>query len=289
MSYTREQVQILFDILNKIEWFDKEEEFAPLSNLLFDDCKTDSERDLVIDLIKRTRYLKRDEFDKILDDFVKDITNKFESENTILVVTAIDSNIDSSQLILYEMKARFKKFGWDKIDGLSNLSKIGSKAFDPNNKNMLLKKNIIIVDEFIGSGKTMIDRIKYIEERFKEKKVTEGYKIYIYSIAGTEKGLYNLIDNSINYRCEIELSQGISDHYKDGDKEVKIVEMKYLESLLSDVDGDCKLEESSLGYGETETLYKRERGNSPNNVFPIFWWGYYKDYTKRETLMERMC
>jgi len=225
-----------------------------------------------------------------LESFVKEITIRFKQEDTLVVATAIDSSIDSSHTVLYEMKPKFKEYGWNNLDSLSNLSKIGSKAFDTTDKNKLIKKNIVIVDEFIGSGQTMINRVKYIRDRFSEKEVRrEDYDIFIYAVAGTLDGLLVLLDNSIEFTCEIELEKGISSLYKDSQQELKIAEMKRLESLLSENDGQCELSKMNFGYGGTETLFKREHGNTPNNVFPIFWWSYYADKRERNTLMTRMC
>ena len=63
--------------------------------------------------------------------------------------------------------------------------------------------------------------------------------------------------------------------------------MKNLEiRLLADKISDNNM--PSLGYGEIEALYKRENGNTPNNVFPIFWWPRDKNELKRSTIMTRV-
>jgi len=290
MNLTKEQTHILFNIRNEIEWFNESSSEA-FHTLYIEDCKTDSQKDLILDLIRGTTYLNSNQYHDILESFVKEITIRFKQEDTLVVATAIDSSIDSSHTVLYEMKPKFKEYGWNNLDSLSNLSKIGSKAFDTTDKNKLIKKNIVIVDEFIGSGQTMINRVKYIRDRFSEKKVRrEDYDIFIYAIAGTVNGLYSLMeDDSITLIWEIELEQGISAIYTGIDKEKKIKDMECLESLLSANDGKCELAKMNFGYGGTETLYTRENGNTPNNVFPIFWWSYYANKSKRKTLMTRMC
>jgi len=280
MNLTKEQTHILFNIQNEIEWFNESSSEA-FHTLYIEDCQTDSERNLIIDLIRRIKYLDNKKYHKILEKFVKDITSKYKSEETIITVTAMDSEIDSSQFILYEMKSKFKDYGWSSLNTLSNLSKVGKKASD--------KKNIIIVDEFVGTGQTMKNKIEHIKRQFNEKEIND-YNIHIYTIAGTLNGLYSLMeDDSVKLTWEIELEQGISEKYTGIDKDLKIKDMERLESLLSEKDGKCELIKMNLGYGGTETLYTRENGNTPNNVFPIFWWSYYANKSKRKTLMTRMC
>lgn len=43
----------------------------------------------------------------------------------------------------------------------------------------------------------------------------------------------------------------------------------------------------SLGYGELQVALSIESKNTPNNVFPIFWWKYYSNYTVRDVLLHR--
>jgi len=109
-------------------------------------------------------------------------------------------------------------------------------------------------------------------------------KIKIFSIAASSMGYKYIKDNGINCSVEKILKRGISD-YEDNYKD-KIIEMKKIESAFSaSYDG---VNIPSLGYGEVEALYGRERGNVPNNVFPIFWWTKYKNNSIRKTLLIRL-
>ena len=47
------------------------------------------------------------------------------------------------------------------------------------------------------------------------------------------------------------------------------------------------LELPSLGDGEAEALYYMKYGNTPNSVFPVFWWPFLADGTERTTLLDR--
>ncbi|NOR55230.1 MAG: hypothetical protein GQ531_03385 [Sulfurovum sp.] len=279
MDLTREQTHTLFTIQNKIEWFNESSAEA-FHTLYIEDCENNSERDLIIDLINRITYLDNKRYHKILEGFVKDIIDKYNNDETIIYSTSMDETPDSSQGLLYDMKVKFAECGWDTMNGQNRMSKVL--------KSSRTKKNILIVDEFIGSGQTMINRVDTVKSELAKENI-QDYNIHIYAVAGSQEGLYRLMENSIDFTCEIELSKGISDIYKNEEITLKINEMKRLESLLSEENGKCELSRMHLGYSRTEALFKRENGNTPNNVFPIFWWKYYANNSKRKTLMTRMC
>jgi len=130
----------------------------------------------------------------------------------------------------------------------------------------------------------MLNRVNKLKRDLLDKKINE-YSIRIYSIAACETGSQVLKKEGIELFCNIILPKGISDHYKEN-KEEKIDLMRRLESLLlPEYEGKPM---PSMGYGGVEALYAREDGNTPNSVFPVFWWPYYADENKRPTILIRL-
>ena len=43
----------------------------------------------------------------------------------------------------------------------------------------------------------------------------------------------------------------------------------------------------SLGYGGAQVAISIEDMNTPNNVFPIFWWQYSSDHKERDVILVR--
>ncbi|BDS18792.1 hypothetical protein KAM546c_00530 [Enterobacter roggenkampii] len=145
-------------------------------------------------------------------------------------------------------------------------------------------KDIILVDEFVGSGKTVIDRVKTIKTQFKNDNI-DDFTIQVKVLASTKQGLLKIREQGIKITSQLVLNRGISDYYSSPIAEEKIDRMLELEKILSaEYNGR---ERPSLGYGKAEALYYRENTNLPNSVFPIFWWAEYLNKKERETLLFR--
>lgn len=61
--------------------------------------------------------------------------------------------------------------------------------------------------------------------------------------------------------------------------------MYKLEDKLSKVYEGRKL--PRLGFSRAESLYSREGGNTPNNVFPVFWWPFLETRKQRKVMFIR--
>lgn len=270
------------DLYRSLDWLNSTHDGA-IEQLLFDECPSQKHRDLVIDLLQRLKFLTTNDFRRQISEFAKTLV---ESENlspndTIISAMAIGSEPDGSESILQTLKHDFAKLG---VTGIT-LSNRATSCHEFSKKSEYKLNKIILIDDFLGSGKTALGRISEIMRQFKGKPITP--KIMVRTIFASTAGINKLAEAGVDFKYIHELKRSISDYYPPDVVPQNISTMLDIESCLSRVDGDHKMDECSMGYGGTEMLIAIEDTNIPNSVFPIFWWPKAKDDQSRRTLFFR--
>lgn len=206
--------------------------------------------------------------------------NEIEGEHTAICVMRMksDPEADSSQAVINELKMAMTMAG-----GFKHTH--SAVCFEEIERLYRRKgyRHFIVVDDFIGSGKTVAARYRY----FLKLSLT-GATISFYFLAGMAKGLSYCKNNNIPVHCCKIMCKGINGHYLGEDLLKRIRSMRYMESLLGDKSGNAQLKDNSFGYGQAEALYCRQFRNIPNSVFPIFWWKMNKDGSKRQSVFTRI-
>ncbi len=157
----------------------------------------------------------------------------------------------------------------------------------------------MLIDQFIGTGDTMANKARYVDDRAREVeqllKIKVELNLYIFSVAAMAFAREQLEAFGATYERgkfmydpDIELAKGISEKFAAEDVPDKIDLMKNLEAQLDRDPALYNMEEfPSLGYGESEALFAIAKENVPNSVFPIFWWRYLNSGNSRKTLFTR--
>lgn len=275
----KEQFRVIFHLSQNQPWLmDRYEE---LENLLWNECDSEDKRNLVIDLIDRFEYLSSQRYAELIDELAESVTTDPElvEAETQLVALAADSGADSSQYVLYNLKTALEKLGWRKYKQVNQFS----KSFREYKKNNSLKR-IVLIDEFVGSGQTVVSRVDEIRRVYQQNGV-DDLKICVKVVAATEEGISRIRGEGIDIDSLISLKKGISGEYEYEVARSKIELMCLIENKLYPYCNEEPL--PSLGYGQVEALYCRDGGNVPNSVFPIFWWPFSRDGNERPVLLTR--
>ena len=273
---TRKELNEIFILYSNQPWLmDRENSFIELFLL----CGSIEEKQLVFELLNEFHFLEEKTLDVFLTSIADFIINEsgFEENKTQITALTFNEEADSSQKFLDYIKMYLHKQGWNKFKTVNSF-KASIEYFGKGRTQMLF------IDEFIGSGKTMLGRLRYLKEKLKQ-----DVDLKICFIAGIDLAIKKIEDLGYEVFCPLRLPRGISDIYVDDELELKIELMLSLEKKLAQKINEKEFSNYSFGYGKAEALYSLEgqRGNTPNSVFPIFWWPRLLDGKSRNTLLNR--
>jgi len=233
--------------------------------------------ELVFDLLNRYTYLARDSYDEAIECIANYIISDFDIDKTLLCATTADHKKDSAQAVLYDLVTAMGLFGYNKI--------LSANRYDRAQKFAGQIDDIILVDEFLGTGRSIIGRIKSISRVFSDKHIRVP-RIHAVVIAGMEFGLRRVSPYASNVHAYLALKPGLRGFSSGASLSSAYASMDSFEGALAPSVYGYAL--PRLGDGECEALYGRDRGNCPNSVLPIFWWPKSKNGQNRSTPFSRV-
>lgn len=256
------------------EWLEEESEaLIELWNL----CEFNSEQELICNLLTRFKYVDSKELKKAGVQVADHIINSWglTSKGTRIVAVSDNREADGSQMFIQSLKNKFVENKWQEYNFINNIG---------DGKRLTRKNyNIILLDDFIGTGETIERRVNWFKNEISGK---ENVTIRVVCLAAMDIARQKLDELKLEYYSPIWLKRGISDHFKGSDLKSAITDMKRLESEFEPVYNGQRL--PSFGFKKSEALFTIEAFNAPNNVFPIFWWPVLKRYIFRKTLLKRL-
>jgi hypothetical protein len=139
--------------------------------------------------------------------------------------------------------------------------------------------NVVLVDDFIGSGRKVSGKIKWIRARAARK-----VRVYVTAFVAHEAA-FDVVDPMVDgFHAHEYMAKGISDHYREPAERQAFVEaMKRVEGRFGSIG-----KKYSLGFEQTESTYFQLQWNAPNNVFPVFWETSHRQDEKFEPILARM-
>lgn len=129
------------------------------------------------------------------------------------------------------------------------------------------KSLFILVDDFVGTGKTALDSVDDILAR---NPAVKG-RIVVMCVVAMSQGIEALKAEGIPVFASHIMRRGISDHYSGDALGRNVGLMTEMESLLN-------INSCNFGYGRSEALVCLKR--CPNNTFPIYWHGNRSPYPR---------
>ena len=248
-------------------------------------CEHSTERNLIYELLLNFLCLDLKKINKYCKDISKHVCDEWciNGESTKIVALCDEKSPDGSQFFIHALKNKFAdRNNWTEKNFQNNLSTIGQASY-----RLKAGQNLILIDDFIGTGNKVKKRIKWLKLKIEEKNKCD-IKIFLVSLACMQ-GALNVIESlEIEFFAPVILKKGISDYYEGETLKNNINNMRNLESKLYPKYKNLRLSNFNFGYGKAESLFAIEGVNVPNNVFPIFWWPLLMEEIKRNTILKRI-
>lgn len=260
------KLDILGEVFQKHHWTidnDKQKSYFNKYVRMLESMSED-EQNMMLELTDNFLHIKLREYFDILVDIVRKVIVENPLTTQYYVLPALTKEdvgkVAKSSIHLLYM------FTGEELENSIDDSNVHFQIVKDNDK-LLAKgirdnEKILIVDDFIGSGKT-------IEESFEVHNIKDGgFKIedvIVLSLVVHEKGLAHLKDMGIHQIFySILINRGISDKYMGEKRDEYVKLMNQIEARIPNLE-----EENRFGYCQCEALLHMHR--VPNNTFPIYW------------------
>jgi hypothetical protein len=282
MSLTPEKIIELESLFIEKNWkIEKEEEkFASVFNRF---CKRlgiydEEKQNLILELTADFLNVPLNDLYEYFINSIKKIEN-LKSYSAIIVCplkSLKEKKTKSSDHLWYHLK-NFCDFSYetfkDKLKFISEWKKISIEM----TKGTPL---IILVDDYIGSGKTVNDTV---EELRQAGNLKEDTAYCIISLIATEIGVKNINEKYGDIvACDKIIRRGISDKYNG---QILTENIK----LMIQIEDELKvMPDFKFGYSQSESLVAIQN-KAPNNTFPVFWLekgGVSLHHLKRDNTMQ---
>lgn len=274
---SRDVLYDMFEIVESQIWM---REYLDQLTELWNICEVRDEQVFLKELIKRFVILDGILERKAYAALVEQVGNWGLSYSTAWIVAAANATeIDGSTASLQKLK--------NKIEPIESWHSRLLPNIPVSPKFVASGQTVVLFDDFIGSGKKMIDKGNWLLRVLGKEGITDINLIYL-SVAGMSFGVERIIqETGRDAFAAVSLRKGISDFVESDEAESHKSLMRRIESRLSEYYKNKKLVDYSLGFNESEALYCVENDNCPNNVFPVFWWAKLKNGAQFKTILNR--
>lgn len=248
-------------------------------NELVNICDTDEKFSFLDELLSRFYYMDDTDYQKRIGQIADHIIRmRYEPQKTVIMAMAHNHEIDGSQDVVNVLQVALIMKGYS---GFSTDSRMDNKPVKNHyNKGI---RNFVVVDDFLGTGKTALKRYKALKKEIGKDDIHISFCV----ASGMRFGVRYCHHNRMPLYCPLQLEKGLSGFYKGYELSVKLYTLMELNMNLARRIGDLDLKDYSMGWGRAESLFYREGHNVPNNVYPLFWWKEYRDGTPRNPLFFR--
>ncbi|WP_454687111.1 phosphoribosyltransferase-like protein [Agrobacterium leguminum] len=239
-------------------------------------CKNQSEFSVLKHVLEKVVIVNEAQLQSAIDRMATGIKSQLkDDQKAAIVAMAWDDSPDSSQQLLQRLKVQFHN--WKNIKFFNRVpSYVKPKIMEEFS-------TFILIDDFTGTGKTVLTRMNYVMKAGEGSGIKLDGRINL--LFGINEALINIKDSYTSLTCVYSLPKGLSGHFSGAQLAENISHMKRLEEeLAANIDGN---QLPSLGHGGAEALFCIRNANAPNSNFPILWWPQDAKFEERLPMFRR--
>lgn len=260
-----DEFNFAMDMLDTYSWLSRDHHRRGFDELMDRLVLSSEERLLIESLFEKFVYVDVDYCEQLLSRIVSQIIDVWGCrvlDTVVMTTRAKPKENDGSLVFLKQLQDRL--YGWKDRNFINIYEK--QRRF-PTVKEF---HNIILVDDFIGSGYTMSERYETLLREMNSLKSKRN--VYVVALAGMSAARNNYpILKSDNVFVPLWLDKAFERYADRRETEV----MEQILDRLYYINSDGKrynLNKYRYGYRDMASLYYNVHYRVPNNVLPIFWW-----------------
>lgn len=229
-----------------------------------EDLETDADRELMIELTRKYLVVGAGEYYKYMFDVFKKFINcnrdVMMDIDTIHIFPVQDKDYPEKTKSGNMMCYLFQGLLMRRFDVFRNKRVRIIETFDGLVKHKDDIKCLLVVDDFVGSGDTLLGCVNSVEEKGIEKE-----KIKVLTLVLQECGKKVADEYGVEIYTSVLRNKGITDNYSEQEVQEKKEQMKRISKRFKVKDKNLY-----LGYKESEGLVSMIK--TPNNTFPFYWY-----------------
>ena len=229
-----------------------------------EDLETDADRELMIELTRKYLVVGAGEYYNYMFDVFKKFINcnrdVMMDIDTIHIFPVQDKDYPEKTKSGNMMCYLFQGLLMRRFDVFRNKRVRIIETFDGLVKHKDDIKCLLVVDDFVGSGDTLLGCVNSIEEKGIEKE-----KIKVLTLVLQECGKKVADEYGVEIYTSVLRNKGITDNYSEQEAQEKKEQMKRISKRFKVKDKNLY-----LGYKESEGLVSMIK--TPNNTFPFYWY-----------------
>lgn len=278
--FSKAEFSFAIEMLDTYPWISR-----PLHRRGFDEMMDrlildSSERDFLGELLGRFVYADGDYCEELLDSCINQVKNVWGCtlQDTVFMATRVQPK-DNDGSVVFMKHLQDRLYGWKDRNFLNYFQKKHSFA------SVKEFKKVILVDDFIGSGDTMSERLSLLNDVLSKTRMK--HEVYVLTLAGMKVAKSQHPELSAdNVFAPLWLDKAFERYVDEEHTHI----MDHILSRLSPKNNDGKRyrqAQYAYGFKDTAGLYYNVHYRIPNNVLSFFWWGKFSDGDEYNSMFRR--